>query len=122
MQDCPPCPPSASVVRLRALLPAALGELRVRALRGDRVQVQDVREGFLEEVVAVSAGTRDDWILWGAVGCALVGTAHSEWSLAVAVGAHPWVATVVPGALDLYVVRALRMHRDVFLAVLAMVA
>jgi len=86
------------------------------------VQVQDVREGFLEEVVAVSAGTRDDWILWGAVGCALVGTAHSEWSLAVAVGAHPWVATVVPGALDLYVVRALRMHRDVFLAVLAMVA
>lgn len=65
---------------------------------------------------------RHDWLLWGAVGCALVGTAHSEWSLAVSVGAHPWIAAAVPGALDLYVVRALRVGRDVFVAVLAMVA
>lgn len=63
-----------------------------------------------------------DWLLWGAVGCALVGTAHSEWSLAVSVGAHPWIAAAVPGALDLYVVRALRVGRNVFVAVLAMVA
>lgn len=70
----------------------------------------------------MSARTRTDWILWGCVGCALVGTAHSEWSLAVSVGAHPWIAAAVPGALDLYVLRALRVHRDVFLAVLAMVA
>lgn len=70
----------------------------------------------------MSARTRQDWILWGALGCALVGTAHSEWSLAVATGAHPWVALAVPGALDLYVIRALQMRRDVFVAVLAMVA
>lgn len=70
----------------------------------------------------VSARTRTDWILWGALGCALVGTAHSEWSLAVAVGAHPWIAAAVPGALDLYVIRALQVRRDVFVAVLAMVA
>jgi hypothetical protein len=63
-----------------------------------------------------------DPILWGALGCALVGTAHSEWSLAVSVGAHPWIAAAVPGALDLYVIRALQVRRDVFVAVLAMVA
>jgi hypothetical protein len=63
-----------------------------------------------------------DWVLWGALGCALVGTAHSEWSLAVSIGAHPWIAAAVPGALDLYVIRALQLRRDVFLAVLAMVA
>jgi hypothetical protein len=70
----------------------------------------------------VSTPDRKDWILWGALGCALVGTAHSEWSLAVAVGAHPWIAAAVPGALDLYVIRALQVRRDVFVAVLAMVA
>jgi hypothetical protein len=37
-------------------------------------------------------------------------------------GAHPWVALAVPGALDLYVIRALQVRRDVFVAVLAMVA
>jgi hypothetical protein len=40
------------------------------------------------------------------------------------VSAHfnPWVALAVPGALDLYVLRALQQRRDVFVAVLAMVA
>lgn len=71
---------------------------------------------------AVVSDDRRDWILWGAVGCALAGTAYSEWNLAVAVGAHSWVALAVPGALDLYVLRALQVRRDVFLAVLAMVA
>lgn len=74
----------------------------------------------------VSTRTRtvlaQDWVLWGAVGCALVGTAYSEWNLAVSVGAHPWIAAAVPGALDLYVLRALQVRRDVLLAVLAMVA
>jgi hypothetical protein len=63
-----------------------------------------------------------DWLLWGAVGFALVGTAHAEYTLAVATGVNQWVALAVPGALDLYVVRAIRSGRDVFLAVLAMVA
>lgn len=66
--------------------------------------------------------SKRDWILWGAVGCALVGTAHAEYTLAVATHVHPVVALAVPGALDLYVIRALRVGRDVFLAVLAMVA
>lgn len=64
----------------------------------------------------------NDLILWGALGCALVGTAHAEYTLAISVGANPWVAGAVPGALDLYVVRALQQGRDVFLAVLVMVA
>lgn len=70
------------------------------------------------------AGTRaaKDWVLWGALGCVLVGTAHAEYTLAVATGINQWVAASVPGALDLYVIRALQVRRDVFLAVLAMVA
>jgi hypothetical protein len=63
-----------------------------------------------------------DWILWGAVGFALVGTAHAEYTLAVATDVNKYVALAVPGALDLYVIRAIRSGRDVFLAVLAMVA
>lgn len=70
----------------------------------------------------MSTPTRKDWILWGALGCALVATYHAEYTLAVAAGFHPWVALAVPGALDLYVIRALQQRRDVLVAVLAMVA
>lgn len=66
--------------------------------------------------------TRRDWILWGALGCALVSTAHAEYTLATAAHFNEYVALAVPGALDLYVVRALQQRRDVFVAVLAMVA
>ena len=69
----------------------------------------------------MSAPTRKDWILWGALGCTLVGTAHAEYTLATATGVHWFVAASVPGALDLYVIRALQVHRDVLAAVLAMV-
>lgn len=64
----------------------------------------------------------NDLILWGALGCALVGTAHAEYTLALSVGANQFVAGAVPGALDLYVIRALQQGRDVFVAVLVMVA
>lgn len=70
----------------------------------------------------MSAPTRKDWLLYGALGCALVGTAHAEYTLAIAAHFHPYVALAVPGALDLYVLRALQQRRDVFVAVLAMVA
>lgn len=76
----------------------------------------------LREVHTVSTRTRNDWILWGALGCTLVGTAHAEYTLATATGVHWFVAASVPGALDLYVIRALQVHRDVLAAVLAMVA
>lgn len=66
--------------------------------------------------------TRIDYVLWGALACTLVGTAHAEYTLAVATGVHPWVAACVPGALDLYVIRALQVRRDVFLAVAVMCA
>jgi hypothetical protein len=62
------------------------------------------------------------YLLWGALGCALVGTAHAEYTLATAAGANWFVAGAVPGALDLYVIQALRVHRDVLAAVLVMVA
>lgn len=70
----------------------------------------------------MSARTRGDWILWGALGCTLVVTAHAEYTLAVATGVHWIVAGAVPGALDLYVIRALQVHRDVLTAVVVMVA
>lgn len=62
------------------------------------------------------------YLLWGALGCTLVGTAHAEYTLATATGVHWFVAGAVPGALDLYVIQALRVHRDVLSAVLVMVA
>lgn len=70
----------------------------------------------------MSTRTRKDVILWGALGCALVSTAHAEYTLATAAHFNEYVALAVPGALDLYVVRALQQRRDVFVAVLAMVA
>lgn len=70
----------------------------------------------------MSTRTRRDWILWGALGCALVSTAHAEYTLATAAHFNEYVALAVPGALDLYVIRALQQRRDVFVAVLAMVA
>lgn len=66
--------------------------------------------------------TVNDVILWGALGCALVGTAHAEYSLATAAHFNEYVAAVVPGALDLYVISALRHRRDVLASVLVMVA
>lgn len=70
----------------------------------------------------VSTRTGKDWILWGALGCALVATAHAEYTLAIEAHFNKYVALAVPGALDLYVIRALQERRDVFVAVLAMVA
>lgn len=70
----------------------------------------------------MSTRTGKDWILWGALGCALVATAHAEYTLAIEAHFNKWVALAVPGALDLYVIRALQERRDVFVAVLAMVA
>lgn len=65
---------------------------------------------------------RQDPVLAGALAFALVATAHAEYTLATATHVHPWVAVAVPGALDLYVVRALAKGRDVFVAVALMVA
>lgn len=70
----------------------------------------------------MSTHSRKDVILWGALGCALVSTAHAEYTLATATQVHWLVAGAVPGALDLYVIRALQQRKDVALAVLVMVA
>lgn len=69
---------------------------------------------------APSAGR--DVLKWVAAAFALVATATAEYDLARAIGMNEWVAAAVPGALDAYVVRALRTHREVLTAVLAMVA
>jgi len=50
-----------------------------------------------------------------------VATASAEYELARAIGMNQWIAAAVPGALDAYAVRALRSHREVLTAVLAMV-
>lgn len=63
-----------------------------------------------------------DKLKWAAAAFALVATATAEYELARAIGMNQWVAAAVPGALDAYVVRALRAHREVLTAVLAMVA
>jgi hypothetical protein len=62
-----------------------------------------------------------DYLKWGALVAALVATASAEYELARAVGFNQWVAAAVPGALDLYTVRALRAGREVLAAVAAMI-
>ncbi|MFF7982306.1 helix-turn-helix domain-containing protein [Streptomyces sp. NPDC007901] len=63
----------------------------------------------------------NDVLKWGALIAALVATASAEYELALAVGFNTWVAAAVPGALDLYTVRALRTGREVLTAVVAMI-
>jgi hypothetical protein len=63
----------------------------------------------------------NDFLKWAALAAALVATASAEYELARAVGFNEWVAAAVPGALDIYTVRALRAHRDVLAAVAAMI-
>lgn len=62
-----------------------------------------------------------DYLKAGALLFALVATASAEYELARQVGFNQWVAAAVPGALDIYTVRALRAHRDVLAAVGAMI-
>ncbi|MEU5247309.1 hypothetical protein AB0G81_24965 [Streptomyces asoensis] len=64
----------------------------------------------------------NDYLKWGALAAALVATASAEYELARQVGFNEWVAAAVPGALDIYTVRALRAHRDVLTAVVALIA
>ena len=64
---------------------------------------------------------KTDVLKWGALLFALVATASAEYELARAVGFNEWVAAAVPGALDIYTVRALRAQRDVLAAVAAMI-
>lgn len=64
---------------------------------------------------------KHDYLKWGALLFALVATASAEYELARAVGFNQWVAAAVPGALDIYTVRAMRAHRDVLAAVVAMI-
>lgn len=64
---------------------------------------------------------KNDYLKWGALLFALVATASAEYELARQVGFNQWVAAAVPGALDIYTVRAMRAHRDVLAAVSAMI-
>ncbi|MFA3877603.1 hypothetical protein ABS735_28670 [Streptomyces sp. MMCC 100] len=64
---------------------------------------------------------KHDYLKTGALLAALVATASAEYELARAVGFNQWVAAAVPGALDIYTVRAMRAHRDVLAAVAAMI-
>lgn len=64
---------------------------------------------------------KNDYLKWGALVFALVATASAEYELARAVGYNQWVAAAVPGALDVWTVRAMRQHRDVLAAVVAMI-
>lgn len=62
-----------------------------------------------------------DGLKWVAAAFALAATATAEYEIARAIGMNQWIAAAVPGALDAYVVRALRAHREVLMAVIAMV-
>lgn len=64
---------------------------------------------------------KNDYLKWGALVAALVATASAEYDLARAVGFNQWVAAAVPGALDIYTVRAMRARKDVLAAVTAMI-
>lgn len=63
-----------------------------------------------------------DALGWAALIAALVGTASAEYSLALAVGYGPALAACVPAALDIYALRAFRVHRDVASVVVALIA
>jgi hypothetical protein len=63
-----------------------------------------------------------DPLAWAALAAALTVTASAEYALARVCGFGPWVAAGVPAALDIYAVRALRVHRDVLAVVVAMIA
>lgn len=63
----------------------------------------------------------NDFLKWAALAAALIATASAEYELARAVGFNEWVAAAVPGALDIYTVRAMRAHKDVLAAVVAMI-
>ena len=62
-----------------------------------------------------------DLLKWTAAGFALAATATAEYEIAREIGMNQWIAAAVPGALDAYVVRALRTHREVLTSVVAMV-
>lgn len=62
-----------------------------------------------------------DALKWAALFFAFIATASAEYELALAVGFGPYIAAAVPGALDIYVLRALRVQRDVAAAVFAMI-
>ncbi|MFE2608656.1 hypothetical protein ACFXDI_36265 [Streptomyces mirabilis] len=63
-----------------------------------------------------------DFLSWAALAAAFACTASAEYTLARACGFTEYVAFAVPAALDIYALRALRMHRDVVAAVIALIA
>lgn len=63
-----------------------------------------------------------DFLGWVALLAALGVSASGEYQLAHACGFGQFVAAGVPAALDVYAIRAVRAGRDVFTAVLAMIA
>ncbi|MGW6743762.1 DUF2637 domain-containing protein [Streptomyces sp. NPDC055025] len=65
---------------------------------------------------------KKDLLLTGSLAAVLIVLASAEYQLARACGFGEYVAAAVPVALDLYVVKALRVKRDVTAAVLALVA
>lgn len=60
-------------------------------------------------------------LLYGAMAAAFVLTASAEYAVAVSMGFGSWVSVAFPVAVDAYVLTALRMRREVGLAVTAMV-
>lgn len=64
---------------------------------------------------------KKDPLLWGALVAVLVVLASAEYDLARACGFGTYVAAGVPGALDIYAVKALRAKRDVTAAVIALI-
>ncbi|MFF2525918.1 hypothetical protein [Streptomyces liangshanensis] len=65
---------------------------------------------------------KKDWLLNGSLVAVLVVLASAEYQLARACGFGTYVAAAVPVALDLYVIKALRVRRDIAAAVLALIA
>jgi hypothetical protein len=63
----------------------------------------------------------DDWSPRVALGATILLTASGEYELATLAGWHPGLAWGLPLAIDVYVVQAMRRHRDVFLALTLMV-
>ncbi|MFD9564383.1 hypothetical protein [Streptomyces sp. NPDC059994] len=105
--------------------------LRARTLAAADFDASRIRDEAQQHLDTIQARTDakerrgqkiDEWSPRVALGATILLTASGELSLAVLTGWPPAIAWGLPLAIDIYVVQAMRRHRDVMLALLLMVA
>jgi hypothetical protein len=94
----------------------------------DAQRIRDEAQQYLDSIQARTTKKQrrdeqiDDWSPRIALGAVIGLTASGEYSLAQLAGWYAGIAWLLPLGIDVYVVQALRRHRDVFPALILMVA